>query len=246
VNQASGVPTGVDTPPWDQVVESVSSIIARDAPLVIKQANPKQQKSKSWHRYLRLGGRKADLIYDLERKFVQVADTALGEQSERSPLLGGVDPENVAPGTNYLDDDDDTSPTKSRAQRARERQQQNKFNPGTGSADSKWQNRMLELLSPQGPKYIATISPENAERLVAGAIAAGIPDVRNFQRENVKPEGQKFVISVDLLATKYENPKFKHLASIVHDIVEQDVPGYDRRDVDSIQCNFNPNGVPCG
>jgi len=145
---------------------------------------------------------------------------APAQQDESLPDTGQGGRVSTGLGITEKEDKPDTT-TQTRAQRARERQQQNKFDPGTGTADSRSKKS-------DQPTYIGDISKEDAKLLEMLAFCAGIPQIKNYSREDTRPDGEKPVCSVDLLASRSANPPFKYFARQVYEVLERSIPGFDQ------------------
>ena len=70
------------------------------------------------------------------------------------------------------------------------------------------------------------------------ALLAGVQHMKNHKRADIKPAGDEFVRSVDLLTG--DNEKFHQLGHIVDNLLKSKIPGYaDEPGKLSIQCNYN-------
>jgi len=102
----------------------------------------------------------------------------------------------------------------------------------------------LERKKSNEPTYIGDISKRDAKLLEMLALCAGIPQIENCSREDIRPNGRKHVCSVDLLRKQVCQPTLKNLADKVFEVLEHSIPGFDRSEYDSIQCNDKINRGP--
>ena len=59
-----------------------------------------------------------------------------------------------------------------------------------------------------------------------------IPQIRNYSREDTRPDGTKHVYSADLLASRSTSPSFKFLANKVYEVLERSIP-YEKKSTTS-------------
>ena len=88
------------------------------------------------------------------------------------------------------------------------------------------------------PRHVGRLSQLDEKRILELSLTLQVDKVKNYSRADIRPDGDKHVCSIDILASKNKK-RFNSLTQAIFDALKRCVPNFDSSDYDSIQCNCN-------